>query len=667
MLFWDDWEELLKAHKYSRKEFVNGVMRYYYDKDDNFSRMTYCKAEPLAVSEAMTEEQVVEAGKNYIKNVWIADWKKKENKDKAVCRELRGKKICFGDISYEHIEKTGGHSSKGRGERSKENLLSHVKYLPLAKELLEENGVHTQSRYEELKRKTKDGAIAFVYQTVSGLAPEGDANNYVHVTVSQKKYADGHLGNTIYISVMGTKDIKKAVPQTVAFSLRIGDITEGNRQAKFEELQKCLGGEEPRYIADDGTRRLGSAELALKDLSAERVNKALRTMALSLDVPTKAGKGEAFAFKAQEDLSDKWAAIFASLVREAYDFVTDCLALPQVTIMSKAYLTRKGKILYSPETGEPIKQEEWNRFVKNLEDFLNRKTQGLGERIVLEGEALGAILDRMLKYNTLEAVKNARLEDLKYHGKAFDWIADNVKNLKNALGQPLTRREAARVQTIQMSAAQRITKMTVDMKEDVKQILIDGVKKRQGASQVSQALFDRFVGLNSNFQRIAETEIQNAVGGAIVREEVHGAKDGEKVYFQRVEIVDANTCPYCKRMEGKIAVWSDVPLANERVKDPHADFAIWEGKEWTGGQRIAAVGCFHPYCRGFWTRWTPEGRAADAYVAEIFKRGAKWKEAVETAKKEYREKGIENPDDRTAGYRERIEELFEGEKGAENG
>ena len=325
--------------------------------------------------------------------------------------------------------------------------------------------------------------------------------------------------------------LKSPLGSASKITLYIRDITCGNRQAKFEELQKCLSGEEPRYIADDGTRRLGSAEISLKDLSAERVNKALRTMALSLDVPTKAGKGEAFAFKAQEDLSDKWAQIFASLVREAYDFVTGQLSLPQVTVMSKAYLAHKGKILYSPETGEPIKQEEWNRFVKNLEDFLNRKTQGLGERIVLEGEALGAILDRMLKYNTLDAVKNARLEDLKYHGKAFDWIADDVKNLKNVLGEALARMEAARVQTIQMSAAQRITKMTGEMKENVKQILIDGVKKRQGASQVSQALFDRFVGLNSNYQRIAETEIQNAVGGAIVREKVHGTKEGEKVCF----------------------------------------------------------------------------------------------------------------------------------------
>ncbi len=452
--------------------------------------------------------------------------------------------------------------------------------------------------------------------------------------------------------------IKKANPYKIA--IHIHDITEGNRQAKYNEFIKCLSGLIPRYIADDGTRKLGKMEIRLKDFSTDRVNKALRTIAFSLGVPNKAAKGEAFSFKAQEDLADKWAAIFASLVRETYDFITDYLSLPQVTIMSKANLTHKGKALYSPETGKPIKQADWNKFTKNLEDFLNRKTEDLGNRIVLDGEALGSILDRMLKYNTLDAVKNARLDDLKYHGKKFDWIADDIKNLKTALGEPLSRMEAARVQAMQMSAAQRITKMTADMKESAKQILIDGTRNRQGATQVSQALFDKFVGLNSNYQRIAETEIQNAVNSAIINEEVHNAKEGEKVYFQRVEIVDANTCDFCKRMNGKIAVWSDTPLSNEKVKDEHAEFAIWEGKEWTGGKQIAAVGCFHPYCRGFWTRWTPEGAAADAYTAEIFKRGDKWKDAVETAKKEYKNRGIENPDDRTKGFKERVEELFAG-------
>ena len=44
----------------------------------------------------------------------------------------------------------------------------------------------------------------------------------------------------------------------------------------------------------------------------------------------------------------------------------------------------------------------------------------------------------------------------------------------------------------------------------------------------------------------------------------------------------------------------------------------------------------------------------------MFKRGEQWQEAVKTARAEYAAKGIENPDDKTRGYLERINELMNG-------
>lgn len=803
----DDWDEIIKSHKYSRKEFRNGAWRYYYDKHNNFSRMTRCKSQTLKVRGKLSNRDIVRIGENYLKNVWIADWR--NHPEKSVCKELKGKTINFDTISYEHISKVGRNSAAKNKQRDKKNLLNHVKYLPCAKELLENNGVHTQSRYQRFDIPQKDGAVGIVYQTVSGLAPKGDENKYVHVTVSQKKFRDGRYGNTVYISVVGTRDIKKSllddrdfddfsarligdqkisytglfsqnenpVPtaketeeklpshkgdispsrrgriistdkivnknikkSTVCPCLSVGrsegesskaasqngrhrnpsrgkagcrlpakklscgragtssptsagtpcvdtvninknpvfcnknirktieieikDVTEGNRAAKFAELEKCLTGGVPSYVAPDGTRKLGDIHISLADLGAERVEKALRTVAFSLDVPLKAAKGEAFAFKAQEDLVERWMRFFSDVTRGTYNFILEFFGLPEITVMRKAdVLTHKGAVLYSPETGEPIKQKDWDRFVKNLEDFLNRGLKDAGKRIVLGGRALGVILDRMLKYNTLEAVKQARLSGLAYRGKTFDWISEEVKRFASVTGEPVTRAEAARIEVMRQSAAQRITNMSGAMKADVQQILIDGVKNRQSKTQVSQALFDRFVGYNRNFQRIADTEIQNAVNRAVLLEETNSAPEGEKVYFQRMEIIDDNTCEFCKRMNGKIAVWSGVPLPDERVKDEYADFAIWDGKEWDGKKNIAATGAFHPYCRGMWVRWRPEGRAANAFTAEIFRRGRKWKEAVTRAKEEFRAKGVENPDDRTAGFTERIQELFDGEGG----
>lgn len=443
--------------------------------------------------------------------------------------------------------------------------------------------------------------------------------------------------------------------------IEITDITEGNRKAKFEQLVKSLNGETPEYIPADNTPRLGTINIKLKDYSSERIEKALRTMAMSLSVPLKAAKGEIFFYKAQEDLTDKWCMFFSELVRNTYDYVTDYLDLPKKTVMSKSdILTHKGRILYNPSTGEPIKQSDWNKFVGNLEKFLNRNIKDVEKKIILESKSLSKILDRMLKYNTLEAVKKLRLEGLQYHGKSFDWISENVKNMQNVFGESLTRQEQARIEVMIQSAAQEITNITDKMRGNIKQILIDGVKGKRSKGQVSQALFDKMVGDNRDFQRVADTEIQNAFNNSFVQEEVYNTEEGKKTYFKRIEVIDSNTCPKCKAINGKIAVWSDKPLNDEKSKDKNADYVIWEGKD--GFEWECPISVKHPYCRGTWQRYDIglDNINIDALVAEQSKNAKKWNNAVKAAKEEYKEKGIENPDDSTKGFTERIKELYNG-------
>lgn len=443
--------------------------------------------------------------------------------------------------------------------------------------------------------------------------------------------------------------------------IEITDITEGNRKAKFEQLVKSLNGETPEYIPADNTPRLGTINIKLKDYSSERIEKALRTMAMSLSVPMKAAKGEIFFYKAQEDLTDKWCMFFSELVRNTYDYVTDYLDLPKKTVMSKSdILTHKGRILYNPSTGEPIKQSDWNKFVGNLEKFLNRNIKDVEKKIILESKSLSKILDRMLKYNTLEAVKKLRLEGLQYHGKSFDWISENVRNMQNVFGESLTRQEQARIEVMTQSAAQEITNITDKMRGNIKQILIDGVKGKRSKGQVSQALFDKMVGDNRDFQRVADTEIQNAFNNSFVQEEVYNTEEGKKTYFKRIEVIDSNTCPKCKAINGKIAVWSDKPLNDEKSKDKNADYVIWEGKD--GFEWECPISVKHPYCRGTWQRYDIglDNINIDALVAEQSKNAKKWNNAVKAAKEEYKEKGIENPDDSTKGFTERIKELYNG-------
>jgi SPP1 gp7 family putative phage head morphogenesis protein len=209
---------------------------------------------------------------------------------------------------------------------------------------------------------------------------------------------------------------------------------------------------------------------------------------------------------------------------------------------------------------------------------------------------------------------------------------------------------------LQQSAAQRITKVTDGLKDDIKQILIDGVKNRKSKSQISQAIFDKMTGHNRDFQKIADTEIQNAMNNSYLLDEVYHAEEGEKVYFQRVEVIDENTCQFCKRMHGKIVLWSDHPLTDDRIKDPIADFAIWDGKDWDGRKDFIANGAFHPYCRGIWTRYYDSG--VDALIAHTKNQGQIYDKAIDAARAEFKQKGIANPTETTPGFINRVNEIY---------
>lgn len=392
-----------------------------------------------------------------------------------------------------------------------------------------------------------------------------------------------------------------------------------------------------------------------------KFEKAIHAVSKQLGIPVSVEKqntehtGEAFAFASQEQLTYKWYDYFNNAIKEVYYFVADYFDLPIQNVLQKAgELIHRGQILYSPETGKPIKKADWDRFVKALEKILNQKFNGSGEKIVLESKALGKLLDRMLKYNKLPEVKDISLSDIRYSNKTFDYIAESTKTAEKVFGAM----DSTRIELIQQSAAERISGMTDELKTEVKQTLIDGIKSRKGKQQISQDLFNRLSGTNRDFRKIADTEIQNNINNSFIEEEVSNAEAGEKVYFQRIEIVDGATCPFCKKMNGVIAVWSETPLSNDKVDgDPYATVALWEGKDWNGQKNYVANGAFHSYCRGIWTRWNSR---INAYSAMLKKRSEDYNKAIDKAREEWKAKGIENPNDKTPGYIDRINELYNG-------
>ena len=447
-------------------------------------------------------------------------------------------------------------------------------------------------------------------------------------------------------------------------TISISDITEGNKEEKLLQLAKALDclsqGKKPKIkrIKADGTARLPNIDLKIKKIEPARIKKALSgtAMLLKSTVPV---KGEAFTFQCHKDMMAKINSELSQLSLKTYHFVQEFLGLPEIATMSKAeHLRWRGKLIYSPETGKPITQKEWKAFVEALEKFMNRNYSGLGERWTLSAEAMGRLLDRMVRYQSFDTVTKTPLNTFKYGTKTYDWISESVKNLKTTMGDSLTREQMARIEVAQQSTAQRVTSASTATKNKIQQIVIDGIRDRKSRTQVSQDLFDACASMNRDMQRIADSEYQMAMNRAYIAEELHNTSDGEPVYFKRFEVLDDHTCAKCKKLKDKIAVWSNTPLTNERVRDEHATYAIWEGK--TEGE--APIDILHPWCRGSWIRWsiptTKKSPAIDAFNSYMDGLKENWDKAVKQAKDEWSKKGIANPTDKTPGYYDRVREIY---------
>lgn len=400
-----------------------------------------------------------------------------------------------------------------------------------------------------------------------------------------------------------------------SFDINITDITENNKQQKLEQFSKALNAiadNRPfmiKHIPVDASKNYGNLLVRITDFDKSKIEKAVHKVALSLDTDISgASKGESYVYEAQKELAEGFFKEFTDKTRAIYNFVISYFDLPDIRIVSKAgELKHKGKILYNPETGLPIKESDWKKFVAELEKYLNRNYAGIGEKIVLSSESLGIILDRLSKTNSLEAIRKMSLSSLKTKRYDVDWISESVKNMKDTFGEVISRERQARIQIACDSAAQRVTRVSDDIRNNIQQIIIDGIRDKQSKSVVAQNLFDKCASLNRDMQRIADTEIQMAATSSYCKEEVYNSAPGEKVYFKRFVQVDDNTCKKCKELKGVIALWSDVPLPDERIRDEYAEYAIWEGKN----EGSCPLTVCHPWCRCTWMRYYPQFHKGD--------------------------------------------------------
>ncbi|MDR0388589.1 MAG: hypothetical protein LBH73_00785 [Spirochaetaceae bacterium] len=403
-----------------------------------------------------------------------------------------------------------------------------------------------------------------------------------------------------------------------------------------------------------------------------KMMKAIRTVSEYLGVPMTARKmehaHEPYFYAIQQELSDQWTGYYQGMLRRIYGTVIEALGLPPVEVetMRKALgdsgiLKYRGRIIYNPETGEPLKNKDFDNLIEAIQKYLNRNTKELSKQILLDSMAIGKLLRRMAKYQSSAEMNRLKLDGLKYRGRTFDWIRQDIKNLNSVLGQPLSGPEMARYQAAQDYVAHLVTRSNQKIRDDIKDTVLRGIIEKRTKAQVSQDLFNRLGGLNRDWKRIADTEIVNTSNLAGILQEVNDAPKGERVYFKRYEL--PGCCSKCAKVNGVIALWSNTPLADDKIKDPYASVAIWEGKPQEKGRTVLVTGTLHPNCRGGWLRWG--GKQADAMTAQVRGKAGKWDAAIEQAREEYRKQGTENPNDQTPGYIDRINELYRKKLGEE--
>jgi hypothetical protein len=380
--------------------------------------------------------------------------------------------------------------------------------------------------------------------------------------------------------------------------------------------------------------------LIVKDINDEnrrdKFTSAVESLAKAMYIPYTVKpkdreSGEKYVYQSQGDLVKKWNYYVAATLDNVYLELTKLLELPAMTAFTKAIpdddwtgrpaseaIFYRGRIVFNPETGKAIYRDEFEKIIKALEKFLNKRLDPAAKKIVLNSVTLGRVLARKLQNANPEEIRKLKFPEVKLNEKPVDWIADNLSWIDRKMGK-LTTEERDRmnahyrgvrefVDIAEQSMGNKITRMTNDIVYEVRETIIGGVMERKSRKEISQDLFNRMGDLNRDWEKIADTEIVQASNTAFLKETVAESEPGEVIYFRRVEMRDDFVCKFCEKIRGMVVRWSDTPMSTEEINDKHAKVAIWEGKTNIGRKAKdywVPAGPVHPWCRGSWERWFP--------------------------------------------------------------
>lgn len=345
----------------------------------------------------------------------------------------------------------------------------------------------------------------------------------------------------------------------------------------------------------------------------EKFQKAIAKISEVMQVPAtiehKEHEKEDFPFKAQEQLYEAYKERFGLLMDDLYSRVCSTLGIRPVSTFRKAIdpnAPKLGKeILWNPETGQPITDKEINRLLNAIDKFMNRNVGSMKKEFVLNQATIGRILANLRKTSSLDELRDIPLDELKAKGKKWSSLT-NYAELND-----FSPDDYSRLRFRERVVGNYIQDINTTTRKRIRDTLDQGFLAGKTKGEISQELFDNFGSLNKDWDRIVDTEGVNIFNAEFIDDQMKDVLPGEKLYFIRREFDDNKTCNFCIKatQESIIALWSDVPLQSDKIKDPFASIAIWSGKSNFGRSRADwwwAEAGIHPYCRGAWDRYYEE-------------------------------------------------------------
>lgn len=184
-----------------------------------------------------------------------------------------------------------------------------------------------------------------------------------------------------------------------------------------------------------------------------------------------------------------------------------------------------------------------------------------------------------------------------------DWISDDIKAMVDSKGNPLSRERQGKIQVIRDSKFITLNSFSEEIKNKIKEIFLSCLEKKEPKYRIRQELFYNFASLNWDCYDFVDYELSIASTIAYIKDEIYNSKPDEKVYFKRFEMIGC--CSKCKKLNNKIALWSEVPLDSNKTNDKFADYVIWDDRFSDKKSIIPLTWCCKS-CRGTWIRHYPE-------------------------------------------------------------